>query len=40
MQTSLESTAEESTRVGAGGGGEAKIFRGQGMTFGYISMTE
>ena len=40
MQTFQESTAQESSRVGAGGGGQAIIFREQGMTFGYISMTK
>ena len=32
--------AAESARVRAGGGGQAKIFCGQIMTFGYVSMTE
>ena len=33
-------TAEECTKVWAGGRCEAKMFHGQEMTFGYISMTE
>ena len=36
----VSSAAAESAWVRAGGGGHAKIFCGQIMTFGYVSMTE